>query len=72
MRPEDITAKALKRVNGDRYKLSLMVAKRANQLHLGDDILVDVNKRDLKFADIALLEIAQGKVELDGIIETEK
>lgn len=72
MRPEEIAAKALKVVNGDRYKLSLMVAKRANELHMGAKPLINKDIRDLKFADIALLEIAEGKVELDGIIEAEK
>lgn len=72
MRPEEIAAKALESVNGDRYKLSLMVAKRASELHSGAKVLVDVDTRGLKFADIALLEIASGKVELDGIVEAEK
>lgn len=34
MRPEEVTAKALESVGGDRYKLSLMVAKRASELPL--------------------------------------
>lgn len=72
MRPEEITAKALESVNGDRYKLSLMVAKRTSELYSGAKVLVNVDTRELKFADIALLEIAEGKVELDGIIEAEK
>lgn len=70
VRPEEIMAKALKTVNGDRYKLSLMVAKRANQLHAGTEALVKgYNLRDMKFTDIALLEIAEGKVVLDGFIK---
>ena len=71
-RSEEVIAKALKSVNGDRYKLSLMVAKRANELHDGAKVLVDKNEiRDMKFADIALLEIAEGKITPDGIVKTE-
>ncbi|MSN96490.1 DNA-directed RNA polymerase subunit omega [Campylobacter sp. FMV-PI01] len=72
-RLEEITAKALKVTGGDRYKLSLMVAKRANKLHEGEEILIDRNLiKGMKHADIALLEIAEGKISLDGIIEADK
>lgn len=72
-RSEEITAKALKFVDGDRYKLSLVVAKRANQLHNGEKPLVDLpNIKNYKFADIALMEIAEGKVSLDGIVKAEE
>lgn len=72
-RAEEIMAKALKIVDGDRYKLSLIVAKRANQLHAGAEVLLSgIDTRNMKFADIALLEIAEGKVSLDGIIEADK
>ena len=70
-RTEEVIAKALDAVNGDRYKLSLMVSKRANELHNGAQILVDKAEiKDLKFTDIALLEISQGKIALDGIVKT--
>ncbi|PSM51847.1 DNA-directed RNA polymerase, omega subunit [Campylobacter blaseri] len=69
-RPEEIMAKALKTVGGDRYKLSLMVAKRANQLHAGTEPLIkDYDLRNMKLTDIALLEIAEGKVVLDGFTQ---
>ena len=72
-RSEEITAKALTFVDGDRYKLSLVVAKRANQLHNGEKPLVDLpNIKNYKFADIALMEIAEGKVSLDGIVKAEE
>ena len=72
-RLEEITVKALKFVDGDRYKLSLVVAKRANQLHNGEKPLVDLpNIKNYKFADIALMEIAEGKVSLDGIVKAEE
>ncbi len=32
MRSEKVTARALKRLDGDRYKLALVVSKRADEL----------------------------------------
>ena len=69
MRTEQITAKALKRLNDDRYKLSLVVARRAEALANGAEVLVDADTSKMKFADIALLEVAEGKVGLEAIVE---
>ncbi|EOJ2434497.1 DNA-directed RNA polymerase subunit omega, partial [Campylobacter jejuni] len=52
-RIEEIAAKALERMGDDRYRLSLVVAKRAEQLADGAAPLVDIDKSKLKFADIA-------------------
>ncbi len=68
MRNEQITAKALKMVNEDRYKLSILVSKRAEQLSNGAEPLVE-NTRNLKFVDLALLEIAEGKVSIELLEE---
>lgn len=70
MRTEQITAKALKQVDDDRYKLSLIVAKRAEALANGAQALVSVDELSkMKFADIALLEVAEGKIGLEAIVE---
>jgi DNA-directed RNA polymerase, omega subunit len=70
MRTEQIVAKALKVTGGDRYKLSLMISKRAEQLAPGEPPLIDnVDTRRMKFADIAILELAEGKIALDGIVD---
>ncbi|MDR1976593.1 MAG: DNA-directed RNA polymerase subunit omega [Campylobacteraceae bacterium] len=68
MRSEQITARALKAAGDDRYKLSVLVSRRAEQLSLGAQPLID-NIQDLKPVDIALREIAEGKISLDGIEE---
>lgn len=68
-RIEEIITKALERVNGNRYQLSLMVAKRAEQLSMGEENLLDIDTRKMKFSDIALREIAEGKILLDGFKE---
>lgn len=68
-RIEEIITKALERVNGNRYQLSLMVAKRDEQLSMGEENLLDIDTRKMKFSDIALREIAEGKILLDGFKE---
>lgn len=69
MRTEQITAKALKALNDDRYKLSLVVAKRAEALANGAEPLVNTDTKKMKFTDIALLEVAEGKVGLEAIVD---
>jgi len=69
MRTEQITAKALKFVGDDRYKLALLVAARAEQLANGAESLVKTDKT--KFADIALLEVAEGKISIDSFTDIE-
>jgi DNA-directed RNA polymerase subunit omega len=64
MRIEQITAKALERVGHDRYLLSSAVGKRVKELIDGDKPLVDLDKKKYKFADIAIVEIAEGKLEV--------
>ncbi len=64
MRLEQIAAKALEKYNFDRYLMSKAVGKRAEQLTNGAKPLVDMNLKEHKAADIALIEIAEGKIEI--------
>lgn len=64
MRIENIVAKALKTTGNDRYKLSVIVAKRVRQIRNGAKILVEGNPKKEELADIALREIAEGLVEI--------
>jgi len=68
MRTEEITAKALENVNFDKYLLSNAVGKRAEELSKGASTLLDIDTTGMKYTDIALLEIAEGKlhVSLEG------
>ena len=72
MRTEKITAEALKFVGDDRYKLALLVAKRAEQLSNGAEPLVKTDKANSKFTDIALLEVAEGKVSIASFEDIEE
>ena len=71
MRTEKITAKAMRQVGGDRYKLSLVVSKRAEQLSSGAEPLIKVDREKVKLVDIAIMEVAEGKIGLDSIVEAE-
>ena len=72
MRSEEVAARALKLVGDDRYKLALVVPKRAEALAGGAKSLLDIDVSKMKFADIALREIAEGKIALEGIVEAAK
>ncbi len=69
MRLEKVIATALKNAQDDHYVLSLMVAKRANELSEGAEPLIKADKDIQKLTDIALQEIAEGLITLDRIIE---
>jgi DNA-directed RNA polymerase subunit omega len=68
MRSEQITAKALEAIGNDRYKLAVLVSKRAEQLARGASPLVETTK-DMKPVDIALNEIAAGKISIEILEE---
>ena len=46
-----------------------MVSKRANELAEGAEPLIKADKNSQKLTDIALMEIAEGLIELDRITE---
>lgn len=69
MRLEKIISRALAYANDDSYILALMVAKRSNELAEGAQPLVRVDKNKINLTDIALMEIAEGTIVLDEIIE---
>jgi len=62
MRTEKLTAKALEKVNYDKYLLANAVGKRAEKIANGAEILLDIDTTRMKYTDIALQEIAEGKI----------
>ncbi len=65
MRLEEVTAKALERYNFDRYLLARAVGKRAEALTKGEaQPLVNMDIKEHKATDIAIYEIAEGKLEI--------
>ena len=69
MRLEQNTAKALDTVGGDRYVLSLAVSKRAKELQLGAATVLNIDPKTYKAADFALMEIAEGAIKIEGMVE---
>lgn len=62
MKIEKLTAQALERVEFDRYLLATAVGKRAEEIANGATPLVAMDPKIDKFTDIALVEIAEGKI----------
>ncbi len=62
MRIEQITAIALEKVDHDRYLLAKAIGKRAEELNSGAAPLVDMDIKEHQPTDIALFEIAEGKL----------
>ena len=62
MRTEQLTAKALENVNHDKYLLANAVGKRAEEIASGVNSLLDFDTSGMKYTDIALQEIAEGKL----------
>ncbi|HIP28664.1 MAG TPA: DNA-directed RNA polymerase subunit omega [Sulfurovum sp.] len=62
MRTEELTAKALENVNYDKYLLANAVGKRAKAIANGAKSALEIDVSDMKYADIALREIAEGKI----------
>jgi DNA-directed RNA polymerase subunit omega len=67
MRLEKIAAKALEKANYNRYLLSAAVSKRANEIANGAEPLVDMDPKKFKYSDIAITEIAEGVVKIEGM-----
>jgi DNA-directed RNA polymerase subunit omega len=62
MRTEQLTAAALKNTDYDKYLLANAVGKRAEAIANGAKILLDQDTSGMKNSDIALQEIAEGKI----------
>ena len=62
MRTEQLTAIALEKVNYDKYLLANGVGKRAEKIANGAEVLLDFDTTGMKYTDIALQEIAEGKI----------
>ncbi len=62
MRTEQLTAQALEKVNFDKYLLANAVGKRAKEIAKGAEVHLDIDTTDMKYTDIALAEIAEGKI----------
>ncbi len=71
MRTEELTAKALQVANIDPYQLAIAVAKRSEELLNGAKSKLNVDLKNMKAADLALMEIAEGVVTIKGFVDKE-
>jgi DNA-directed RNA polymerase subunit omega len=70
MRIEEILSQALDKVGNDRYILSIVVGQRADELIKGAKPLIEGTVlQQMKYTDIAINEIAQGKLVVEGFID---
>lgn len=69
MRIEEKVSKALKRLNNDRYILSIAVGQRADELSKGAKPLIENNTLEMKYTDIAIEEIASGVLNVEGFLD---
>jgi len=73
MRVEELTAKVLdNNPMMDRYQLALAVAKRCDELENGAVSQLSINTSAIKPADLALMEIAEGLIVVQGFVSTKK
>lgn len=73
MKTEELTAKILKEnPNLDNYQLALAVAARTDELLNGSSSKLNINLKNIKAADTALMEIAEGLVVIKGLVDIEK
>ena len=69
MRLEKVTARALAQVKDDRYILAIAVAKRAKQLEKGATSVLNIDPKGYKSTDFALMEIAEGAIKIEGMVD---
>lgn len=69
MRLEERMSQALKQVNNDRYILAIAVGQRADELSRGAKPLLQHNTQKMKYTDIAIDEIAQGLLKIEGLVD---
>jgi len=62
MRTEELTAKAMEHVDYDKYLLANAVGKRAEELANGAATVLEIDISGMKYTDVALQEIAEGKI----------
>jgi len=71
MKVEELTAKILQDNSSlDRYQLAIAVAKRTDELLNGSTSKLNVHT-NVKAADLALMEIAEGLISVKGFVDIE-
>ncbi len=70
MKIEELTAKILnENPNIDRYKLAIAASTRCDELLNGAKSKLNIDPKSIKATDLALMEIAEGLVEIKGFVD---
>ena len=72
MRLEETIAQALDNVGGDKYLLSVAIAKRAEELRSGSSTKLNINAKNYKDVDLALMEIATNAIKVQKYKDLKK
>jgi len=73
MKTEELTAKILQEnPELDTYKIAIAMAARCDELENGAESKLNIDPKSIKAADLALMEIAQGLVVVEGFVKTLK
>jgi len=72
MKVEELTAKILnENPNLDNYQIAIAVSKRTDEILNGAVSKLNVSK-NVKAADLALMELAEGLIKIKGFVDIEK
>ena len=69
IKTEELMAKALSHGELDRYRLAIAVAKRSEELDNGAPSKLNIDTKNIKSADLALMEIAEGVIKISGFVD---
>ena len=73
MRTEELTAKILQdNPKLDNYQLAMAVSKRSDQLLNGGVSKLNIDPKSIKVADLALMEIAEGLLDIKGFVNIKR
>jgi len=73
MKIEELTAKILQNNPSlDNYKIAIAVAKRSDELLNGSPSKLNIDPKSIKAADLALMEIAEGLITIEGFVDIEE
>ncbi len=70
MKVEELTAKILQdNPNMDSYMLALAIAKRSDELLNGKKSKLNIDIKNIKAADLALMEMAEGLITINSFVD---
>jgi len=73
LKTEELTAKILQdNPKLDSYQIAIAISTRCDELENGAESKLNIDPKSIKPADLALMELAQGLIVIEGFIDIEK